>query len=354
MGGPDLHTGSDLFLTGLRGHTDGVTGLAFSSDGTCLATACEDRTLRVYDIADLSSPSTKNVTFRQFGEMRQGLLDVAFGADASHLTLLTSGPLNAAGLCFVDISQRELEIVKELPEIFSKKAAGLCLRGSGGSGASGNVPVLIAAAPTPELKVFLAAPSLPLLGRVDTGGFSNYGAAVSNDGRFLAAATFASDVKIYTTEFDRTGNCTGVKKAMDLQGHRKKVTAVEFSPDARSAVTASEDGTLRIWNINVRFKQQEDTKAVAVEGLPSGKTSVTRLAWGRGGHIAAVAGSDVFLLAAGTGKVVDVIYGAHSGVICDVAWSPVKTEGPQGSMTVLATAGGDGRVRLWRGPWGMY
>ena len=119
-------------------------------------------------------------------------------------------------------------------------------------------------------------------------------------------------------------------------------------------ITASEDGSLRIWNINVRYKQQEDPKVVAVEGLPSGNTNVTRLAWGRSGHIAAVAGSDVYMLAGGSGKVVDVISSAHSGEIHDVTWSPTKVEGPQGTMTLLATAGGDSRGRLWRGPWALY
>lgn len=352
--GPDRHADSELFINGLRGHTDAVTGLAFSSDGRSLATACEDRTIRIFDLGtDISS--TKNIPFRNFS-LRYTPHDLAFGVTKNQLAVLTRGSVNAAGLCFVDISEKELNMITDLQNIFSGKATeGLCLRGSGGSGAAGNVPVILAAAKNPEMKVYLASPSLPTLSsKIDTAGFNNYWAAISNDGRFMAAATFASDVKIYEAEFDRTGNCTGVKKVMDLKGHKKKVTAVEFSPDSRQAVTASEDGTLKIWNINVRYKQQEDAKELAKEGLPCVNANVTRLAWGRGGHIAAVAGSDVYILAGGSGKMVDVISGAHAGEIHDILWSPTKVEGPQGAMAFFATAGSDGRVRLWRGPWNLF
>ena len=47
--GPDRHA-QQLFIAGLRGHGDAVTGLAFSADGTALATACDDRTVRLFDV----------------------------------------------------------------------------------------------------------------------------------------------------------------------------------------------------------------------------------------------------------------------------------------------------------------
>lgn len=351
--GPDRHASSELFINGLRGHGDAVTGLAFSADGRALATACEDRVLRVFDVS--GDVTSQKIPYREFEMLRTGVRDVAFGSSSTQVVALTRGEAGAGGLSFVDLSGREGAVVKEVEYVFAGKTAqGLCLRGSGGSGAAGNVPVLAAVATTTEIKVHLATPSLPDLAKIDTGGFNNYWAAVSNDGRFLAAATFASDVKIYEAEFDRAGSCTGVKKVMDLKGHKKKVTAVEFSPDGRQAVTASEDGTLRIWNINVRYKQQEDPKATATEGLPAGKAVVSRLAWGRGGHIAAACGADVYILAGGSGKVVEVVEGAHAGAVADMAWCPVKVEGPQGAMTLLATAGADARVRLWRGPWALF
>lgn len=35
-----------------------------------------------------------------------------------------------------------------------------------------------------------------------------------------------------------------------------------FSPDARRAVTASQDHSLRVWKLDVRYRQQEDPKCI--------------------------------------------------------------------------------------------
>lgn len=54
----------------------------------------------------------------------------------------------------------------------------------------------------------------------------------------------------------------GVYKAMELKGHKKKVMSVALSPDNKRAVTVSQDGTLRVWNIDVRYSLAEDPKTL--------------------------------------------------------------------------------------------
>lgn len=61
------------------------------------------------------------------------------------------------------------------------------------------------------------------LGTVDHGGILTHDAAMSADGRFLAAATFTSDVKVYEACFDRSGAFVRLAKAMDLKGHKSQV-----------------------------------------------------------------------------------------------------------------------------------
>lgn len=41
-----------------------------------------------------------------------------------------------------------------------------------------------------------------------------------------------------------------------------QVMGVSFSPDSKRVVTASEDGTLRVWNIEVRYHMSEDPKVL--------------------------------------------------------------------------------------------
>ena len=59
---------------------------------------------------------------------------------------------------------------------------------------------------------------------------------------------------------------------MDLKGHKKKVMSVALSPDNRRAVTVSQDGTLRVWNIDVRYSMSEDPKTLLTvrRGIRSG------------------------------------------------------------------------------------
>lgn len=53
---------------------------------------------------------------------------------------------------------------------------------------------------------------------------------------------------------------TGDLKNMGMQGHKSQILCLAFSPDSTKMVTASKDGTWRVWNINVRYHQQEDPK----------------------------------------------------------------------------------------------
>ena len=43
---------------------------------------------------------------------------------------------------------------------------------------------------------------------------------------------------------------------------------LDFSPDSKRAVTASKDGTWCIWNIDVRYKMDEDPKRLLQSPQP--------------------------------------------------------------------------------------
>jgi WD40 repeat protein len=65
---------------------------------------------------------------------------------------------------------------------------------------------------------------------------------------------------------------------MELKGHKSAVGAVALSPDGTRAVTASKDGTLRVWNIDVRYAQQEDPRTLLV--VSHRLTAVCAGCWG--------------------------------------------------------------------------
>jgi WD40 repeat protein len=53
---------------------------------------------------------------------------------------------------------------------------------------------------------------------------------------------------------------------MDLKGHSSQVMAVAFNPDGTRAITASKDGTLRIWKTDVRYALRVSGLGVGVSG----------------------------------------------------------------------------------------
>ena len=68
-------------------------------------------------------------------------------------------------------------------------------------------------------------------------------------------------LQVYEVTRDRAGAITQVAKSnLSLKGHSGQVTALAFSADDTRAVTASKDGTWGVWDLNVRYKLNEDAK----------------------------------------------------------------------------------------------
>jgi WD40 repeat protein len=193
-----------------------------------------------------------------------------------------------------------------------------------------------------------------------------YALAFSPDGKFLltAAAQSNGDINIWNAE---TGKPDG-----DLKGHTSGVYEVSFGSDGKTLVSGGRDATIRIWDFAARHELRgipvpnaQWLRSVVVSaggkiavgsGGEGGKVSL----WGSDGQLVQMfdtrAGPLCFSpdgrLLAGTtwleGRVTiwDVNTGekvgtwkAHEGVANGVAFSR--------DGRFLATAGGDGFVRLW-------
>lgn len=150
---------------------------------------------------------------------------------------------------------------------------------------------------------------------------------------------------------------------MDLKGHARKVACVALSPDGARAATASEDGTFKVWRLDVRWQLSEDPKVIltvplAKLGLQPG-SMFRRLAFGPDGTVAAsAAGGFVHFVDSATGELLERLH-AHDADVASMAWSPARLELPggggatpgedDGRGAVLATCSG-ARVRVWRSP----
>ena len=261
----------------LTGHADVVYGLAFSPDGTRLATASWDRTVKIWDVA----AGREVFTFRGHGEP---VLRVAFSPDGWRVASLSAGKtlvwdapplsprsdglpagwgeqvvtlgevggMNRYGLAYspdgrlVAVTTHGRAVVlwdvgtgREVRTILGHTSLvkNVAFSPDGWLLASG-AGDLVRGEPG-EVKVWVAATGrerFTLPGHTDP----IYGVAFSPDGSRLVSASQDHTVKVW--------DLTTGQEALTIRAHSDTVRAVAFSPDGSRLATACADGTIKIWD----------------------------------------------------------------------------------------------------------
>jgi WD40 repeat protein/tRNA A-37 threonylcarbamoyl transferase component Bud32 len=139
------------------------------------------------------------------------------------------------------------------------------------------------------------------------------------DGTLLASIGYDRLVRVWDVATG-TEHCT-------LRGHADWGYSVRFSPDGSRLATASKDGTLRLWPVENQLGPAAahcDTAVYALAASPDGKC------------LAANAANNTILLQTERG---DERWAGHAGPVYDVAWRP---DGRR-----LASASADRSLRIW-------
>jgi WD40 repeat protein len=304
----DAHTGEELMR--LAGHTGEVYSVPFTPDGSTLLTASRDITTRIWDVTLAGERDWLTVPGPS---LRLG--GVAFSPDGRTFAV----PADPSG-----VTIRETE--------------------------------------TGDVEMELAGHDAVL-----------WDLAYSPDGRLLAGSP-GTGVRFRAPE-NRTVPVWDVrtgKLVASLEGHEDQVSAVEFSPDGRTVVTASFDGTLRSWDTATWRPMRESDAGGDAYGLafsPDGRWLVAGIGTypdvrvydaetfelrgrleGHADYIQDLAflGDDRVLSASGDGtvKLWDLstleeimTLGGHAGPVTNVDVSP--------DGRLIATAGFDGSAKLW-------
>lgn len=335
-------TSHPLLFHPLKPHQERVHNMAFSPDGKLLATCSEDRNVRVWKLSD------KECTYSLIKIDGDYATAVAFGPNNKYVAVvLAINPKRLIRFYMNPWSKKSLpsvaltEFIKEFPsnhkcDVFTLQVA------------PHNVYLLTACnGQDVELKLWDPRDG-SLLKKVSSKQLCNYGAAISPSGRFITAATMMADVKIWEVFGLKDKFVEKVEFAMALKGHKAAINCIRFGLNGLDgqvhALTASKDGSWKMWDVGVRNRSKEHEDAKVLKSFEIGKP-INQIAVSmckEHPFVAVSTGAQLRFFNYKTGMGRDVIKNAHKGDIFKM-WFNAKG-------TVLATAGVDHHVRLWKTP----
>lgn len=200
----------------LPGHTLPVTAVNFSPDGKFLASASNDKTIKLWNLEDYS-------LIRTFVGHQDRVNSINFSADGK---LLVSGSADET----VKIWNRDGEIIKTFIEP-TDTVSSVIFSPNGKTIAAGSY----------DQKIYLWK-----LDGTRVNIFTAHKLAIASlkfsaDGKTLASASWDNTIKLWNTENGK------LKK--NLTGHTDGVTSLSFTTDGKLLISGSKDSTIRLWNV---------------------------------------------------------------------------------------------------------
>ena len=310
-----LWTADGLELRSFEGHYKPILSLAFSGDGTRLATGSEDGAAMVWETGSARRicrllPQDASGAFTSAEPVQA----VAF--DPMDATRVATAGQDGAGRIWNTGTARMVAMLTQKDAItplpgHSNIVAAVAFSADG--------RLVATASWDRTARVWDAATGqemLVLRGHLD----AVTGVAFTEDGSHLATSSRDATAKIW--------NIGPLPESLAIVASRERLLRVVYSPDGQWLASAAADRTARIWDVNGRL----------LRTLPH-ESEVTSAAFSPDGTAIATGGTDgsVNVWNAKSGEKLFAL--AHPGVILDVAYS---ADGRS-----LVTACWDDQVRIW-------
>lgn len=331
----------------LSGHTDQLTSIAFSIDGSQVATAARDQTAKVWDATtgqelfslDDHTRAVNSVTFSPDGNLlatggEEGFVILWNAETGARISVLNSGSsvidmaFNPDGSRLVTVNRDRTVRVwsinarDSLFKLFDHRAelTAVAYNNTGSRfatvGKDSRVVIWNAETGSPLTSIDLE------LGE-DIEGDAINGLAYSPDGSQLITAHESGVARLWAVE--------STDFLMRFTGHTSALTDISFSPDGSRIITASADGTARIWNA---------TTGQALFTLFGHVRGISAVAFSPDGSEIATASEDASArIWNATGGLEFTIFTGHREPVVDV---DVSDDGK-----LVVTGGQDKSARVW-------
>jgi eukaryotic-like serine/threonine-protein kinase len=292
-------------LSTYRGHTASVTSVAWSADGTRIASASFDGTVRVWD-----AMTGENALYSYTAPSRKSMWSVAWSPDRG---FIVSGCADAAAYVWDAINGGEAQLTYK-----GHKDSVNAVQWSPSDSyiASGSADYtaqvwLVNGASSP---VTHAGHSAPVTG-----------VGWSHDSQYIVTASRDKTARVWNA-------LTSERARLTYTGHSDKVNGVSWSRDGKHIASTSDDNTVQVWD------PTSGHTSVIYRGHVD---HVNPVAWSPDSQLIASGSWDrtVQVWEASSGKLL-LTYKGHADHVNAVAWSP--------NGKYIASGGVDKTIQIWK------